>query len=315
MNRRRVSACLGVAVAGAVVAYRARRRATMAAAGPQHASVAVPGACSTGRGHLRLIVALHLYALLILAWPWDWVWDKSNDVWNKIKDWVREAIDGVVGLMTDLLGAAGALLRILGGAALQVLNAIENVATTLIPAVLNQVWGWLMNVQANAWTWVQSLRDEIGGWLKPVWDVLNNLWGHIFPFVRDVIDGFWRDVVAPIRWAVDHVWDAVFPFVRDVISTFWRDVVGPIADSLHQLWANFAEVTSWVLGVRDDVMTLIRGLLHIARFIITHPLDWWMIALEKVFADAPQWLAHRLYGVVAHNADDIDERLAQWIAS
>lgn len=315
---RRRSIVVGAVSAGVFgLLLAGRHRATRTVERHPTDRVQVPASRGDNRrgGHLRAVVAVTLFPLILLGWRWDWAWDQTDRIWDAVKDKVRAVVESMVGFIVDIFGVMGDFVFRLGTLGVGLLHTLERIADTIIPAVLDTVASWLRDLRRT----VDGLVGEVWRFAQGAYDLANNLFagipGMIWGALRDAINAFWRDVVAPIAHAVANIWDRIFPFVADMIGTFWRDVVGPIDRFAHAVYDVAAEALELARRFWSEVWPILQGAWSFLEFVATHPLDWWFILIDRAFDEAPEWLAHKLYGVIERDAPGIDDRLARWIAS
>lgn len=304
------------AVAGLWVVGRLLLDAQVGAVGPTRRRIPMQqGPRRRARaGRLRLVVSMLLWPLVLFGWPWDPIFDAGDAIWNKIKDKVKDLIDQVVGFVLSAIGLMGQLILRLGIVGLNVLKTLEDIAGRIIPTVLDTVSGWIDASQRLVLSVVDyaiALANDAAGLAR---DLFGRVEGMIWDALRAAINAFWRDVVAPIANAVAHVWDFVFPYVRDVISTFWRDVVGPIERLARATWDAASEALSLARKFWAEIWPVLAGAWHFLVFVATHPFTWWIDLAEQAFRAAPGWVTRNVLDAVEASSDQIDQRMARWIA-
>lgn len=308
-----VGASSALALLGLSVLRRRRTTATVVAGGRTYPVTRATRA-RRHHGHLRAVVAVLLWPIVLFGWPWDSIWDQTERLWDAIKDKVRAVVESMMGFIVDIFGVMGDFVFRLGTLGVGLLHTLERIADTIIPAVLDTAASWLADMRR----YVDRIVGDVWGFAQGAYSLANNLFAGvpdmIWSALRAAIDGFWRDVVAPIARAVDNIWDRIFPFVADMIGTFWRDVVGPIDRLAHAGWDVATEALELARRFWREIWPILQAAWGFLTFVATHPLNWWLILLDDAFKSAPDWFARHVLDAVESSAGTVDDRVARWIA-
>lgn len=335
MRRRHAALAGAVAVGAAGVAIRRLRRPhrTVESAGDDARSWAVTFCEGTGgTPHrrtpmpflvpLRIAAAIAMLPALVLGigWgpihisgPWDVVFDAGEAAWNKVKDYVYDAIMQVVNWAIVGLDLAGRFLLYLTKAGLRALDQVENIVDNLIPNVLSQAWGWV----GDAIRQINEVRQAAWNGFLNVANDISNLWDRvvqrIIQFGADLYNQINRELIGPIA---NWIWNSatlIGGWIEDHIGLFFRAVVAPLIADVRGLLDRVAEVYRWFLHVAVKVVTIVDECWDFLYYIATHPFTWWQDYANRLVNNGSTWLIDAVTQGVSANADAVDDRLASWL--
>lgn len=99
----------------------------------------------------------------LLIWKWDWVKEKIREIWERIKEYVYEAVEDAAEIVGRWAGWAYWALTHPAEAA--------KVAWNTLKAFFKTLWDNIKTTFKDAWDWIQT------NVLNPMWAAIERLWG------------------------------------------------------------------------------------------------------------------------------------------
>lgn len=281
--------------------------------------VATGALCLRLRWRRTLRDALHLpFALLALLalLPlnlWDDFIGGVHDIEDKVKHLVSVAVNLAVGWIKAFIDDAKAgfdnLFEWVGAIGAAVAKLSVDVAQGIghgISSAVSSVSDWVGRAIGDIQHWVgQAIRD-VTDWVGRGLHDLGNLIDSVWAAVQ-------RDVWAPLKGLIDGVWNWVQEHLIPMVLGWVADVRQWAKDGLKWLSDIVGGVWDWVERFAKPLLSLLGKAERFLLFVVAHPLDWWLVAIEDIVGKAPGYLIGLLTSGAEHAMGSVEELAAKWI--
>ena len=221
-------------------------------------------------GPKGLILAAVIGLVILVVKNWDTIRDAALAVWDKITDFVRNAVDTIRNVFSTVVdwfsdNWQAILLFVVNpfAGAFKLLydnfEGFRNFVDGIVEAVrgfFESLWNWLKDTASSTWEGIKAIWGTVSGWFKgsvitPVKDFFKAVW----EFIKEAASNAWDGIVS--------IWEAVSGWFNDNIITpltdFFRDVFEFIKEAASNAWDGIMGIWKAVTGWFDDnIITPLR---------------------------------------------------------
>jgi phage-related protein len=175
-----------------------------------------------------------------------------------------------------------------------------------ISSAVSSVSDWVGRALADVRNWVGAIYNQLHDWVARGLSDLGGLIDHVWHAVLN-------DVYDPLKRLVDGAWNFLTKTVVPTIRGWVDDVKGWATDALKWLLGILGTVVDWVEHVAKPAIAILGKAERFLLFVIAHPLDWWLVAIEDVVGKAPGYLIGLLTRGAEQGMGQVEELASKWI--
>ncbi|WP_159416525.1 phage tail protein [Rhodococcus rhodochrous] len=196
-----------------------------------------------------------------------------TDNLNKLADWMgtaegRESIRDFFSDMRDTMNSVLEVARLLGGAIGWVSDFLDTIGASDATSALGndlrdiqeeiQIWQDRWNGFSEWWrNWWGGLEDTVHGWKNSLTQGFADWWNSTTTAVKEEL-AIWGKAWEDLKTGVSNVWNSITTTVSDA----WNGLQGGIGSGIETLKGWFSELGTFVGGIWDGILEVIRGAVH-----------------------------------------------------
>lgn len=269
---------------------------------------------TSGRPPVLRVVAV-LFSLSLGNWVSD-LWDNTaGAALDEVKKWVRHLLDSLTQWLDDAFRWVRNTFDDISRWVSDIADAIYKWAGD----AFNGLVGWVRSAFDAVYRWVGDVVGTIERWAAAAIDGVVHWVEKGLAALADAIDAIGRWVVDnvfnPLEHAIEYVWHEVLePGVRWLLN-----IIGTIKDwaesAVKWLVGLIGGVWEWVERIAKPLLAIVEKAWGWLVFAAEHPFTWWHELIDDAFRRAPQWLLRHVAAAASQHGDELEQVLADWLAS
>ena len=167
-----------------------------------------------------LAIGALVTAIVLLVKNWDTVKEKALEVWDKIKEGLKKAIDAIINWFKQLpykIGyAIGELLGKIIKFGVDTMNGVRNDLPQIINNIINwfkelpgRIWNVLLQTIVNIGNWLINMKSKVSEGIRNVVDTIinffRNLPSNMANIGQNIVEGLWNGIKNAGNWIKDKV--------------------------------------------------------------------------------------------------------------
>lgn len=167
-----------------------------------------------------LAIGALVTAIVLLVKNWDTVKEKALEVWDKIKEGLKKAIDAIINWFKQLpykIGyAIGELLGKIIKFGVDTMNWVRNDLPQIINNIINwfkelpgRIWNVLLQTIVNIGNWLINMKSKVSEGIRNVVDTIinffRNLPSNMANIGQNIVEGLWNGIKNAGNWIKDKV--------------------------------------------------------------------------------------------------------------
>lgn len=187
--------------------------------------------------------------IVLLVKNWDTVKEKTLEIWEKIKTFLKETIDNIIQWFKDLPYKIGYHIGELLGKIIKFGIDTKNWVTQKLPEIINSIINWFQQLPSRIWNALITVLNNMVNWLNNmkakasegarnvvngILEFFKNLPNNMLNIGRNIVEGLWNGIKNAGNW----IKDKVKGFAKGILdgmksalgihspSTLFRDVIG-----------------------------------------------------------------------------------------